>query len=481
MNTTPHSTAPLIVADAGVPIKSLRRISPPPRVVPSSDLVATAAEEASLRNVICVTRDRDIALHASQLAGVIPVWLNDRARNNVLSDPSVVSVHDVSSLTAYFDNAAALPALGLARWRPSETRAGISDRLNHLMEAAKVAGGITIYGAGTIGRQAIDAARLAGLPVKAILDANTKLHGTGINGIEVRSLSSLTKGVDVVVPALGRHIAAITVSLHEHGVHSVMSLSELYYASRRPGEPETDYLDDLFANRHRYHSLFLAVADQRSREVMSAILKHRLTLATTHLADIAERDHPQWFDSGFLPRTESDVFVDGGAFDGDTVLGYIHARGSDYKHIHAFEIDPDVSARAASRTAHLANVTIHPCGLSDREALASYRKTGGTDGAIGHHVGGEHHVALRTIDMTVPERITFLKLDVEGEEAKTIEGAKRHLTNDRPTLAVALYHKAHDMWDIPRRILDLLPDYRLHLRHYTDTAYETIVYAIPGR
>lgn len=481
MNASQDSSAPPIVADAGISLESLQHLSPGLRCVAPADLEATVATEASTRNVICVTKDRDIAMRVSHRTGVIPVWLNDQTRSNILSDPSVVTVHDVSKLVAYFDNATALPVLGLARWRPSDTRSELSDRLNYLLDTAKVAGGITIYGAGTIGRQAIDAARLIGLPVKAILDANAKLHGTRIDGAEVRPLSAVTKGVDVVVPALGHHIAAITKSLHDHGVQSVMSLSELYYISRRPGEPETDYLDDLFANRHRYHSLFLALADRRSREVLSAVLKHRLSLATAPLSDVAERGHAQWFDPAFLPRTESDVFVDGGAFDGDTVLGYVQARGPDYKHIHAFEIDPDVSARAASRTAHLTNVTIHPCGLSDREAVASYRKTGGTDGAIGHHPGHSHRVALRTIDTAVHEQITFLKLDVEGEEAKTIDGARQHLKNDRPTLAVALYHKAHDMWDIPRRILDLLPDYRLHLRHYTDTAYETIVYAIRGQ
>jgi FkbM family methyltransferase len=258
-----------------------------------------------------------------------------------------------------------------------------------------------------------------------------------------------------------------------------MSLSELYYVSRRPGEPETDYLDDLFANRNRYHSLFLALADARSREVISAVVKHRLSLATVFLADVAERGHPQWFDPAFLPRTDSDVFVDGGAYDGDTAIGYSNARGLDYKHIHAFEIDQDVAARAVVRTAHLPNVTIHNCGLSDREATVLYRKTGGTDGAIGDQISGNNRVVLQTIDGTVAERITFLKLDVEGEEAKTIDGAKKHLQEDRPTLAVALYHKAHDLWDIPRRILDLLPDYQLHLRHYTDIAYETIIYATP--
>jgi FkbM family methyltransferase len=478
-NMPADRSVPLLIVESAISVETLGLDAAVPCHVASSDLVAVAAKEADKRNVICVTGARHAALALSFIPGVVPVWLTDEITSNVLADPSIAVVRDLSKLTAYFDPATAGPFLGLARWRPSDTRAELVHRTSWLLETARKAGGITIYGAGTIGRQAVDAARLVSIPVKAILDANEKLHGSFINGIEVRPASSLERGVDVVVPALGRHIAAITALLENLGAQSIMSLSELYFVSRRPGEPETDYLDDLFANRNRYHALFMAIADRRSREVLSAVLKHRLSLATNHLADVAERGHPQWFDPAFLPRTDRDVFVDGGAYDGDTAIGYDQSRGPGYRHVHAFEIDQDVAARALRRTAHLPNVTIHNCGLSDRKARVSYRKTGGTDGAIGSDVQSSNYVELQTIDGAIAEPITFLKLDVEGEEAKAIDGARQHLICDRPTLAVALYHKAHDLWDIPRRILDVLPDYRLHFRHYTDIAYETIVYATP--
>jgi len=75
----------------------------------------------------------------------------------------------------------------------------------------------------------------------------------------------------------------------------------------------------------------------------------------------------------------------------------------------------------------------------------------------------------------VPEKITLLKVDVEGEEAPTTAGARRHVEVDRPTLTTA----TQDLWDLPRRILDVTPNYQLYLRHYTDVAYETVVYAVP--
>ena len=477
LNASQDAAPALVLADLGIAPDTLRFIDQSAKSFGADELVETASRFAADRNVICVCTTRDMALRVSALPGVLPLWLADRSVNP-FSDPSVAIVHELAEVAAYFQPNA-LPFLGLTRWRPSDTRAKLAQRIETLLTAARAAGGITIYGAGTIGRQALDAARMMGLPVKAFLDGNAKLHGSQIDGVDVRPVASLAKGSDVVVPALGRHLESIAATLKKAGVHTIMTLSELYYASRRPGEPETDYLDDLYANRNRYQSLFMAAADTQSRNVLSAVMVHRLTLETAPLTAVVERGHPQWFDPAFLPRTDRDVFVDGGAYDGDTAIGYVEARGPGYQHVHAFELDPDVAARAMKRTVSLPNVTIHNCGLSDREDMVTFRKTGGTDGAVGLGDVGEQRVALRTIDGTITERITFLKLDVEGEEARTIDGGRRHIVEDRPTLAIALYHKAHDLWDIPRRILDLCQGYRLYFRHYTDIAYETVVYAIP--
>src|SRR5262249_38683443 len=159
---------------------------------------------------------------------------------------------------------------------------------------------------------------------------------------------------------------------------------------------------------------YLALADQRSRDVFSAVIRHRFDLSTDPLEAVRERDHPQWFAPEFLPRWDGDVFADGGAFDGDTVEGYVRARGSGYRAIHAFELDPESAERGQIRTAALANVTFHAVGLSDRARKVVVRRTGGTDGSIGSATEGTHAATVGRLDDLVGEMITYLKLDVEG-------------------------------------------------------------------
>ena len=76
------------------------------------------------------------------------------------------------------------------------------------------------------------------------------------------------------------------------------------------------------------------------------------------------------------------------------------------------------------------------------------------------------------------ERITFIKMDVEGAELKSLMGACNTIRRDRPKLAISIYHKDKDMVRIPLYIRSLIPDYRLYVRHYSNNANETVLYAV---
>lgn len=75
------------------------------------------------------------------------------------------------------------------------------------------------------------------------------------------------------------------------------------------------------------------------------------------------------------------------------------------------------------------------------------------------------------------ERVDFIKMDIEGAEDAAISGATKTIRRFRPKLAISAYHKRDDMIILPRRILDILPEYRFYLEHYTIHSEETVLYA----
>lgn len=71
-------------------------------------------------------------------------------------------------------------------------------------------------------------------------------------------------------------------------------------------------------------------------------------------------------------------------------------------------------------------------------------------------------------------------MDIEGFEIPGLLGAKNHIKNDTPKLAICTYQIVSDIWEIPLLIHEINPNYNYYFRHYRpDQNWETVVYAIP--
>lgn len=94
--------------------------------------------------------------------------------------------------------------------------------------------------------------------------------------------------------------------------------------------------------------------------------------------------------------------------------------------------------------------------------------------------GGGTVIKTISLDSAVlPEdKITFIKLDIEGAELQALQGSANIIRRDRPKMAISIYHKPMDVIDLADYILSLVPDYQFYIRHYTSTIYETILYAV---
>ena len=70
-------------------------------------------------------------------------------------------------------------------------------------------------------------------------------------------------------------------------------------------------------------------------------------------------------------------------------------------------------------------------------------------------------------------------MDIEGAEKQALFGSKQVIKQNHPKLAISVYHRFDDIFEIPELILSFNPDYKLYLRHYCINPAETILYAIP--
>ncbi len=77
------------------------------------------------------------------------------------------------------------------------------------------------------------------------------------------------------------------------------------------------------------------------------------------------------------------------------------------------------------------------------------------------------------------EKIDFIKMDIEGAEQPALAGGQTTIINDRPQLAISIYHSLNDFVSIPLNLNKILKNYKFHIGHYSYNHCETVLYAIP--
>ena len=76
------------------------------------------------------------------------------------------------------------------------------------------------------------------------------------------------------------------------------------------------------------------------------------------------------------------------------------------------------------------------------------------------------------------KKIDFIKLDIEGSELACLKGAFNTIKEFQPKLAICIYHKKEDLWEIPEYLMQNFPNYNLYINHYSCNYTESVLFAI---
>ncbi|HWR73045.1 MAG TPA: FkbM family methyltransferase [Nitrospirota bacterium] len=325
---------------------------------------------------------------------------------------------------------------------------------------------IYIFGAGTNGEQCLINCRRHGIAVAAFLDnADGKML---FNSLPVLRPEKADRDMPVVVTS-PNYCVDICLQLEWLGFRNITNLSEF----NRTLGIEPDWAGDLLAHRPEYEQARAMLADDRSRTVFDAAVMFRKTLNPAWLAAVRSPREHQWFDPEFF-KPGAHVFVDGGAYDGDTTAEFIR-QCPEYKAALLFEPSEKLASRAKARFGVHRSVLVYQQGLSDAETEGRLENAGLPGGTVGEN--GEK-IKLTTLDKAIDLSPTFLKLDVEGCEKAALLGAENHIRNGKPCIACAVYHRPGDLREIPQVISGMRGDYKFYLRHYTQFYHETVLYCV---
>lgn len=232
---------------------------------------------------------------------------------------------------------------------------------------------------------------------------------------------------------------------------------------------DTDSIIDDYKN---YARIYERLEDKQSKTEFENLINFRFNRNLHFMKDFKVRLKEQYFED-FLNYSNSEVFVDGGCYDGNTSLEFVRLCPR-YTKVLVFEPNEKSFSNIKNQLQSITGISYFNKGLWESETTLFFNPNLGSASKIDDN--GIEKIETVSIDQIVRFKVDFIKLDIEGAELSALKGALNTIKNYKPILAICTYHNQSDYINLPDYILKLVPSYKMSFRHYTQGVFESVYY-----
>lgn len=276
-----------------------------------------------------------------------------------------------------------------------------------------------------------------------------------------------------------------------------------------------EFFLDTCENLDRLLQIGNSLDDAYSRLSWLCVLSYRVTLNPFFLEACAVGHLNEGFNLNsystnreFFKFTQNEVYVDGGAFTGDTIETFLRAVDGKFKQIHSFEPSHEQNNKIRARLTKLqdsylkslaSSITLHEKGLWDSPAFLEFNPSqivdffGSAvpvqaqsahivDSGIVSHIYDEKteknvstKVPVTSIDEATNLEATFIKLEIEGSELRALQGAAKTIERNRPKMAISMYHKPEDLVSLTNYVSCTEQRYKFGFRQHNPLCPDAMV------
>lgn len=313
------------------------------------------------------------------------------------------------------------------------------------------------------------------IPLAGFFASDEFVRGHSFQGHLVHTLSQIENIIDdfVVVLAFAAGYESLYNRINEIAKRHILLAPDVPVA----GEGLFTY-EYACENADKIDRVYTMLADDMSRKVYSDVINFKISGKIEYLNSCTTEKSEVY--SKLIKLSDNEVYVDLGAYNGDTALEFIEATDAKYKSIYAFEPNPRNFRKMKKNIGEIIdldecnNIHLINAGAYSKTTAVGFTKGEGRMTMISDKA--DNTVECYAVDDVVDEQATLIKLDVEGAEKDVILGAKKQISG-KARLICSLYHRNEDMFDLPLLINSINPDLKLYIRHQLYIpAWETNLY-----
>ncbi len=323
---------------------------------------------------------------------------------------------------------------------------------------------IVLYGMGNGADHILAVFEKLGVQAADFFASDAFVRGHSFHGVRVKKFSEIRALYEDFVI-----VVAFAVQ-DRPTMDYICSLAERYelYAPDLPvvGDVLFDR-DFLAAHIDEAETAYRMLADEKSREVYRDLMAYKLT-GRLDLLMKTESGRAEVLRE-LLPLGGDEGYADLGAYNGDTVAEFLSLTGGSFSAIHAMEPDPKNHKKMVARLEGMGvypdeRVHLHNLAAWNETATLHFAAKAGRNSAV---TAAGREIPADALDRLVQDdRISFLKLDVEGSEHEALLGAAGTIRRCRPKILLSAYHLSRDLFALPLLISSIAPGYRFYLRRF---------------
>lgn len=223
--------------------------------------------------------------------------------------------------------------------------------------------------------------------------------------------------------------------------------------------------------------------EELSKKVFKAYMESRVYGNLDAIFDAFTR--PMSYVDNDIWELNNEVYVDCGAYNGDTIAMFIDAASGRYKGIYAFEPDHKIFCKMKERMKPYDDGRIHlfEKGLWNKNTFLSFVPDEEQSGYATEAFipGDEYTVAVCKLDDIIKDDVTLIKVNMSGSNRECIEGARRIIRACHPKVAITVGLTKERLYQIPVLLKEINPDYDLFLRFNESMPSRICLYAKDAR
>lgn len=331
----------------------------------------------------------------------------------------------------------------------------MKDLWTYLKTASKP---VVLYGMGNGADKIISVLEKYNIKISGVFASDGFVRKKTFHGFEVTDYKTAKQnfGDMIVLVCFGTSLPDVIGNIKH------ISAEQELYAPDVPVYGETLFnLDFARKNSERLKKVYNLLADGISKKVFENAVWYKLTGDIKYLFEC--ETPPEEVYQNILKLGGCETYFDLGAYRGDTVAEFL-SFVSNYKKIVAVEPDFKTYKKLCTATEKLKDILCVNAAVSDVCGEISFDMSGSRGSNAD---GGKGIVNSVTVDALAKKFApTYLKADIEGAEFSALKGAKNTISEFKPKMQIAAYHRSEDLFVLPETVLDFRNDYKIYLRHF---------------